>query len=290
MEQKGFGNDYDHTSTLRFLRRWWKLLLIVFVASATISLLVSLLITPRYKSTAVLFPTSSNRISKAILADRYSLDFMDYGIERDCEYAIQILSSQSMEDAVCARFGLAEHYGVAPNDPHRRFKLHDIYRGNVTVRRTDNLGVEVSVLDVDAQWAADIANFIAANYDTLSNAIQSARAHDACTVMQGVCDTLENDIRALEDSMRNSTRYNVGRAQLISRKCKELAELQTRLAETKVDLEQQISYKFWLDKASPADKKAYPKRLVIVLLSSLGALAMCILVLLIAGRTKKETR
>ena len=47
MEQTtGFGNNYDHQATLRFFRRWWKTLLIVFVVGAAASLLVAFLIKP----------------------------------------------------------------------------------------------------------------------------------------------------------------------------------------------------------------------------------------------------
>ena len=167
MANLSFGNDYDHKATIRFFGKWWKLLLWVFVIALIASLAISLLITPRYKATATLFPTNSNRLSKAVMDYHYSLDFMDYGIERDCEYCIQILLSESMERDVCSRFNLLEHYGISPDDPHKMFKLHEQYRGNVNVKRTEYLGVEVSVLDVDPQWAADMANFIAANYDTV---------------------------------------------------------------------------------------------------------------------------
>ena len=285
-----FGNSYEIKTSLNFFKRHWKLLTIVFVVAFVVSLIASLLVTPRFKSSAVMFPTSSNRLSKAILADRYSLDYMDYGIERDCEYAIQILSSQSMEDDVCRRFNMMEHYGISSNDPQKYFKLHEAYRSNVSVRRTEFLGVEISVLDVDPQWAADIANFIATNYDTLTSRIQLDRSRDAYLIMQDVCAELEAGIRSLEDSLRNDrNRFDI--SELISNKTRELAELQTRMAQTKVDMARPVSYKFWLDKATPADKKAYPKRAVIVLLGTLGALALCILVVLLAEQgkgTRKE--
>ena len=137
MADKSFGNDYDHNTTIRFFRRWWKLLTGVFIVALIASVVVSLLITPRFKSTATLFPTNSNRLSKAIMDYHYSLDFMDYGIERDCEYCIQILLSESMERDVCKRFNLMEHYGINPDDPHKFFKLHEQYRGNVNVKRTE---------------------------------------------------------------------------------------------------------------------------------------------------------
>ena len=280
-----FGNSYELKNSLNFFKRHWKLLTIVLVVAFVVSLIASLLVTPRYKSSAILFPTSSNRLSKAILAERYSLDFMDYGIERDCEYAIQILSSQSMEEDVCQRFNMMEHYGISNDDPQKYFKLNEAYRSNVSVRRTEFLGVEISVLDVDPQWAADIANFMAANYDTLTSRIQQDRSQDAYRIMQDVCKELENDIRALEDTLRkDKSRFGV--AELISNKTKERAELQTRMSQTKVDMSRPVSYKFWLDKATPADKKAYPTRAIIVLLGTFGTLALLILLLLRTDRAK----
>lgn len=288
MEQKSFGTSYDSKTTIEFFRRWWKILLVVFVVGAAASVTASLLVTPRFKASAILFPTSSNRGSKAVLADRYSLDFMDYGIERDCEYAIQIISSQSMEDDVCARFNMMEHYGISDDDPQKFFKLHETYRSNVSVKRTEFLGVEIGVLDVDPRWAADIANYMAANYDTLSCRIQHQRATDAYRLMTGVCEQMQQDLYRLEDSLRRYPQYAKGLSALIENKAQELSEMQTRATQTKVDLDNEYSYKFWLDQARPADKKAYPKRAVIVILGTLGALFMAILVLLAADLIRKE--
>jgi len=288
MTEKSFGNSYDHNATLRFFRRWWKLLTVVGVVALVASLVISLLITPRYKATATLFPTNSNRLSKAIMDYHYSLDFMDYGIERDCEYAIQILSSESMRRDVCEHFNLLEHYGIRPDHPHKLFELNEQYRSNVTVKRTEFLGVEVSVLDVDPQWAADIANYIAANYDSVCHRIHHDRATDAARIMQGVCADLEQEIRDLQDSMRARPQYAASMQMLMADKCKELADLQTRAAQTRVDMDQEVSYKFLLDQAEVADKKAYPKRIVIVLLGTFGALVMCILLLLLLEYVKPE--
>ncbi len=284
MEQKNIGNDYNLNATWQFFKRWKTLLIVVTVAAFVVSLVASLMVPPRYKATAILFPTSSNRLSKAILAERYSMDFLDYGNERDCEYAIQILTSQSMEDAVVARFNMTEHYGIAADDPHKMFKTHEMYRGYVSVRRTEYLGVEIGVLDRDPQWAADMANFIAAYYDTLSYQIQNARAQHSYAIMRDVSNAIQVDIFAYEDSLRHYPAHAASLRELISHKTKELAEIQTRMSETQVDLNHQVSYKYWLDKATPADKKATPKRAIIVLLGTLAALAMCILVLLVMGR------
>ena len=227
MEQS-FGNSYDHRASLRFFSRWWKVLVIVGVVAAVASLVVSLLIKPLYKSSAVIFPTSSNRLSKAIMDYHYSLDFMDYGIERDCEYAIQILSSKRMQHAVCEHFNLMEHYAIKGANP--LFKLEKQYKSNISVKRTDFLGVEIGVLDQDPQWAADIANYMAAMYDTLCHEIHADRAESAATVMNGVVGAMEQELDSL-----SSTPGARWKDELIKDKCEQLADLQTRAMQTNVD-------------------------------------------------------
>lgn len=275
-----FSNDFDHRATLRFFQRWKKWLLIVFLLALIGSIVASLMIHPRYKSSVVLFPTSSNRLTKAITADRYSMDFLDYGIEKDCEYTIQILSSQSMENMVCDHFNLMVHYAIPESDPHKMFKLHEMYRGYVNVKRTEYLGVEVSVMDEDPQMACDMANFIADHYDSLCRTIHNDRARDAFRIMDGVCNEVQTEIDSLVKGG--------GNAELVTMKRQELAELQTLRAQRKVDLNQNASYKFWLDRASVSDKKAYPKRAVIVLLGTFGGLLMSIFVMLLVDICKKE--
>lgn len=276
-------NNFDHEATRRFFRHWWKVLLIVFIAGAVASAIAAWMIKPLYKSSAVIFPTNSNRLSKAIMDYHYSLDFMDYGIERDCEYAIQILSSKRMQQAVCDHFNLMEHYGIPADNVHRQFNLDEQYKSNVSVKRTEFLGVEIGVLDQDPQWAADIANYIAAMYDTLCHEIHHDRAVSAAEVMEGVCASMEREI----DSLAQLPKAN-WRDKLIADKCEQLADLQTRATQTRVDKDLEVSYKYSVDEATVADKKAYPKRLLIILGGSFGAVVVAIFALLIFAKKEEE--
>lgn len=282
-ESKELGNNYNREVSIQFFRRWWKLLVAVFVVGGIGAAIAAWSIKPLYKSSAVIFPTNSNRLSKAIMDYHYSLDFMDYGIERDCEYAIQILSSKRMQQAVCEHFNLLEHYGIPADYPHRMFKLEKQYKSNITVKRTEFLGVEIGVLDQDPQWAADIANYIASMYDTLCHEIHHDRALSAAQVMEGVCASMEREIDSLSQLPKTEWR-----TKLVEEKCQQLADLQTRATQTTVDKNLEVSYKYSVDEAVPADKKAYPKRLLIVLGGSLGAVVVCIFALLIFVPTKKE--
>jgi capsular polysaccharide biosynthesis protein len=80
-------SDFNTTNFLLFLLKWWKPLVIVTFASAIASAGFSFLIQPKYKSTVVLFPTSTNAISKAILADNFGVkqDILEFGEEEQAE-------------------------------------------------------------------------------------------------------------------------------------------------------------------------------------------------------------
>ena len=277
-----------NNATIAFVAKWWKIIIAAFVVGIVVSTVTAFMIKPMYKSTAVFFPTSSNRLSKAILGDRYTYDFLDYGDEENCEYAMQILSSQTMRDTVCSRFNLMTHYAIDDNDPHKLYKFQKIYRSNVTVKRTDNLAVEVSVMDPDPQWAADIANFIMDYFDTLSCAVQHARTENAHQLMCGTCERLRKEIACLQDSLIATPRNSYSLMQLLNAKCTELASIESYMAVTETDSETAISHKFMLDRASAADKKAYPKRLAIILAGSLGALLICISLLIVLEYVKND--
>ena len=74
----------------------------------------------------------------------------------------------------------------------------------------------------------------------------------------------------------------------MSDKCEQLADLQTRCTQVNVDRDLEVSYKYSVDEAVASDKKAYPKRMLIVLAGSLGAVVVCIFGLLVFCPGRKE--
>lgn len=272
MEQNFYDGGFSLKNSLKFFYRWRKVLLVVLIIALVASTLVAFLMNKRYDAKAVMFPTSSNRVTKSVVADRYSMDVLDYGIERDCEYALQVLSSEAMMRDVCQKFDLMNHYGINQNASDKYYRMYEMYRAYVSVKRTEFLGIEIKVTDFDPQTAADIANYITANYDTMCAKILAPRTNGAIQLMEKVAEQLQTEIQSTTDP------------NLLKYKNKELASIQTQLAERKADAEIAMPRKFWVDEAVPSDHKSFPKRLVIILLGTLAAELLCILALLIADK------
>lgn len=270
--------------SIAFFKRWWKVLLGVFVGAAVISLVISLFIRPMFLSKAIMIPTNSNRLTKAIMDYDYSMDFMDYGSERDCEYALQIMTSKKMQVDVCKHFNLIERYRIPKRSKH---KIHDVtkkFNRYCTIKRTEFMGIEVSIIDEDPQIAADIVNYMMDKYDTLCHEIHHDRAESAARIMNAVCAADEEKL----DSLANTMGESYWKQQLVRKRSKELAKMQNRAIQTDVDKDLNVHYRYVVDRAIPADKKDRPKRLLIVAASAFGTLVVCIFGLVMFAPRKEE--
>ena len=81
---------------IKMLAKWRKQLLIVFIAGTIASYLLTFLITPLYKSTAVVYPYNLNVYSK----------------ESATEQMVQLLKSEDVKESLIKAFHLYEHYVI----------------------------------------------------------------------------------------------------------------------------------------------------------------------------------
>ena len=178
--------------------------LIILIAAALLAFLFSspLFITPLYKSTVVLYPTSSNVISKVLVSsDNQKKDMLEFGESEQTEQMLQILSSNRVRDKVIDRFNLMEHYGIKSNSRYPYTKLNKLYDNRIKFRRTEYNAVRITVLDSDPSMAKEIANVIAELYDSTMNAIQKEVAVQAFQLVESEYNNLCNEIAMLEDSL-----------------------------------------------------------------------------------------
>ena len=67
--------------------------------------------------------------------------------------------------------------------------------------RTDNLAVEITVMDTDPQLAADIANEIADYYDILKRQIIQQRSIEAFNILEEEMKLTDALVMSLTDSL-----------------------------------------------------------------------------------------
>ncbi len=197
--------NFNTANFFLFLYKWRKTLIIVLGIALLSSVIFSSpwFITPKYKSTVIMFPTSTNSISKALLSESSGLkqDILEFGEEEQAEQLLQILNANTIRARVIQKFKLMQHYGIDSTDRFKNTRLYKEYESNITFKRTEYMAVQVSVLDEDPQVAADIANTIADLVDSVKNQMIKERALRGFKIVEAEYLDLENQVRKMEDSM-----------------------------------------------------------------------------------------
>ena len=315
----------------------WKkkipLLIITFIAGV-VSIIASLMITPRFKSSVVMFPAIQASVSKSLLMNEYQWNFQDVGEEEQVETILQLLKSDKIRDKIISRYNLMEHYGISPDETHPLYKLHSYYEGNFNFKRTEYNSIVVTVMDADAQMAADMANEVASLVDTTLWEMKAARAekayeyikmeYDSVTKVvadlntcvhsfhkkgiinydrqierlteaygKALLDRNEAAKRDIEKEIFVLTEYSSEFIQCWERYIDELERLndtRSQLIQIKAELEHRVPGVFIVDKAYKADKKAYPKKSIIVVISTLSAFIVALLGFLFFDNFLKRIR
>lgn len=321
--------DFNSTNLLLFLWHWRITLMIVVVVAIVLSALFSspLFITPKYKSSVIMFPVSTNSISKALISSNNNgkQDIMEFGAEEQAEQMLQILYSSKIKQRVIEKFNLFKHYEIEDDSKTRMTDLYKEFEDNITFKRTEFMAVEVTVLDKDPQMAADIANNISDLVDTVKNEIQKERALEGFKITEKEYKTLLKEMNDVEDSlnkirMLGVTNYEsqtevfseqyaialsknnqkgamqikkqldtlakyggayVALSEIFENQVKSLTELKVKYNEAKVDAEQRLPQKFMVERAYKAEKKSYPVRWLIVLVSTFSAFVLAVLSIIV---------
>lgn len=320
------GFEFSSVKLIGFIVKWWKPIAIVTFSAAVISAAASFLIHDKFKSTVIMFPSTTHSISKALIdvQGTSKADLLEFGMEEDADQMVQILNSDEIFQKIVQKFDLMKHYDIDPESKLAYTKLRKEYEGNISFTRTEYLSVRVDVMDEDPQMAADIANEIAAQLDTVKNRMQKERAIEGLFIVQQEYNEQAAYIKSMEDSLKAirmkgindyesqsevlNKEYATALARGDQRAIKALEEklqilseyggeyvalkeglelyreqlslLKVKLKEATVDATQPISHKFVVNHAYKAEKKAYPKRSLIVLASMAAAFLLSLFVII----------
>jgi capsular polysaccharide biosynthesis protein len=326
MAEKESKYSFETSDLLIYLWKKRIPLIIITLAAAIISTVVSFMITPMFRSTVVLFPASESPVSKSLLQTNYQdrVGILGFGDEKQLERILQVLHSDDIRDHIFEKFDLMEHYDIDPLGPFPRTKLYAEYNSNIKFRRTEYNSVVIEVMDKDPQMAADIANEISALVDSTMNRMKRDRAITAFKLVEREYLDAQKRVEQMTDSIeyynrkgvvsydRQIERYteaytkaiaerNFDAAERLDKLMREfrqntgpflyfwemrtnatlrLRDITAKYIEAKAETELTLSHIFVLDKAYKAEKKAYPKKSIIVIVSTAASFILAVILFL----------
>jgi uncharacterized protein involved in exopolysaccharide biosynthesis len=305
---KQTGYNFNSVDLLIYI--WKKRLIFMGVGliAGIASIIISLMITPMFESSVIMFPSSSASVSKDLLSQNYSgrQDVHGFGEEQQAEQLLQVLNSEPIRSRIIQKYNLLEHYEIESNEKYPLTRLYETYRSNINFRLTEFMSVEISVMDRDPEYAANIANDIAALVDTVYNNMKKERAREALRLVEREYREAEQKLAVLRDSMslissqvskdfnasgnpsnnliralsENGAHY-ISMMNLVRYETALVTDLSLKYKEARLEAEQNLSHKFVVEEAYPSEKKAYPKKSLIVIVSTFASLLFALIVLIV---------
>lgn len=311
---------------LVFLWQRRKLLLTITAIAFVAGIVTSLLMTPLFKSTAIVFPTATSTVSFSEQRNAKASS-MDFGEEEQAEQLLQILQSSRISGKIISEFDLMKHYEIDADDPNKKHKLDKAYGQHIQFSRTRYGSIEIDVLDRDKELAAKIANKIVTLIDTVKNEMIKERTIPAYEINFRKKKMLEEEQEKLNtelDSLSakgvvsSESRANLFTAYSNAKSASDRAYLKAKIdvnleygarfdgllnlrderqikltkfedsyEQSESDANAMFNHKFVVEPAVVADKKDKPKRSIVTLLITFGTLFFAVFVLLVSERIKE---
>jgi LPS O-antigen subunit length determinant protein (WzzB/FepE family) len=202
MNQSDLNNE--SIKLLAKIYTWRKKLLIVTAAAAIISAVVSFIISPQYKATAIVFPSRTFSVSKLLIEQNQGAqeDYMDLGDEDDAEKLLQILNSSEIRTLVADKYDLWNNWQIEKNTVYSQHYLKLKWDDMVSFKRTNFVSIRIDVYDYVAERSAKIANSIVAYADSVKFKMTREVAKQALEITRDEYNTTISRINVLEDSLQ----------------------------------------------------------------------------------------
>jgi uncharacterized protein involved in exopolysaccharide biosynthesis len=306
-----------------FLWKKRKILFFTGLVAGVVSIVISFLLPVLYESNAIVFPAATSTVSFSEQRNAKASS-MDFGEEEQAEQLIQILKSSRVRNSVIEKFDLPKVYEIKPDDENFYYKLGKAYENHISFERTRYGSIAISVLDKDPNLAAEIANKIVQLIDTVKNEMVKERTMPAYEVNKRKLEQLNKEQRRLIGEMDSLSSLGVvnaeARANLFSAlnesktaedkqffkekievnleygarydaladlrefRIEKLTDQEVAYEQAESDARENFNHKFVVEWAVASDKKAKPKRAIIVLVLTFSAVFLTIIILLIQQR------
>ena len=301
-------NFFNSKRILDILIKWKIQLAVVIVAAIVLSVFFSspIVITPLYKSDAVLYPSNIS----------------PYSDENETEQSVQIFQSRDIRDSLVRKFDLARHWGIDSNYRFFRSTLLWIYSQRVKVSKTPYEAVQIEVWDPDPQVACDMVNALMEFYNTKIRSLHKQKFGEVVlnydyiiARKQLYLDSLKNraadlgtkfglldfqaqsrevtraylstgggsirsaETKALKKNLEEKGSEMMLLSEMIRAESDMFSTMKLDADRAKLDYNRNYTYVNLLSKPFPADKKSYPIRWLIVVVSTLGAFFLALLII-----------
>ncbi len=312
-------NIFSNLNLVKIMIKWRLHMLIIIILAIALSVLFSCpwFIKPKYKSSAVLYPSN----------------LIPYSSETPTELMLQIFKSDEVRDSLIEKFNLESHYDIDKNNKYYYSNVVKEFESNVDIRKTEYESVVIDILDSDPQLACKMVKEMVNLFNKKAIGMQREKSLEVLKIKQNQLDQKQNEIDTLQkklDVLRvkyGILDYNIQTKESMRAYFKMISERRTvnenpitstiENLETKggdfiltsdmlsaatasyhkfkeeydnayKDVTKVLTYSNYVSSPLPADKKSYPVRWLIVLVTTVTTIIFAFVIIMLLENYRKN--
>jgi hypothetical protein len=296
---------FNNLGLLNLIFKWKIPLAIIMVLAIGLSVLFSssIFIKPKYKSTAVIYPSN----------------LIPYSDETPTEQMLQILHSDDIRDSLIKKFDLTSHYEIDKNQKFYFTNLIKEYEKNVSITKTEFESVQIDIMDTDPIFACNMVKSMVNYFNLKTRTLQRDKAKEVLLITEIQLEDKEKQIDSIKKKMddirvkyeildykvqtkelyknyykgnsnfqtvnneMNNLKAKGGEFQILNEQLQGEIDAYGKLKvdyETALrDVNKELTYSNNITSPVPADKKSYPIRWLIVLASTVATMILSFIVI-----------
>ncbi len=184
-----------------------RLILQITAACGGVSLIVAVLLPPKYTASSTILPPQQNSSMASMLSSQLAnlggmaaLAGSAAGLKNQNDMYVAMLKSRTVEDAMVQQFGLMQEYRAKrPSDARKALE---------TVSKIDGSGkdglIHISVLDRDPKRAAEMANGYIEQYRKLSEHLAITEASQRRLFFERQLEQAKDNLANAEEAMKRA--------------------------------------------------------------------------------------
>jgi len=276
----------DSVDLMNFFIRHFRKFVISGLVVAVLSAIISLLIKPLYESTVTLYPSSNITEARTLLGEVTSKTAL-FGGDDATEKLIQVINSEQVREYLKETWDLAGHYRIKPGERYPNTVIAEKMDRYIHCSKTSFGSVEIKVRDRDREMACAMANDMASRADTIFNNLQRNAARVMLDEISRSYELQDRLVRQYEDTLSSLRGAAVLKIySTLETENDYLGLIRGRYLEALALSQQTMPYTLVVDRAVVAEKKIYPRRSVIVIVSTASFLLLMALILFVVEGVK----
>ncbi|PID95560.1 MAG: hypothetical protein CSA94_00900 [Bacteroidetes bacterium] len=189
-------NYFNNTYLFKIFGKWKWQFIITMVISAILGVVLSssLVITPKYKSTALLYPSN----------------IAPYSEESETEQMLQWLQARDIKDSLIQRFNLSKHYKIDPGYKHYYSTMLWLLQENVKISKTQYESIEIVVLDKDPKMAKEMVDAIIDLGNAKIKRIHKSKYKEVVDISKNMLDMNKRELDSVNNILQNlAEKYDI---------------------------------------------------------------------------------